>query len=278
VKLNESNYQEQLLDIKNVAMVAFIAPWCGHCQKLLPEWEEAAHRLEGEDVTLGVVDATVENELATIYAVQGYPTIKVFPGGKKTHSDAMDYNGERTASAIVKFALEEVDRSVPREIPELTNHTMLTENCAGPNRICAIAALPHILDSGVEGRNKYRDVLAVISKRFRGGSFRFLWMEGGSQYDFEQVLELTFGYPAMVALSLDREAYTVMHGSFSEKAIGTFLAGITSGRQSTIKLSRELPTLITVEPWDGQEAKPPEDEIPLSEIMGWDDEDEEKEL
>ena len=64
-----------------------------------------------------------------------------------------------------------------------------------------------------------------------------------------------------------------MRGSFNEKKAATFLHGVTSGRQSTIKLSN-IPEVVTVEPWDGEDATPIEDEMSLSEIMGWDDEDE----
>lgn len=268
VKLTAANFDEKVLKNPLVSMVAFIAPWCGHCMKLLPEWEKAAQKVNGEGAFLGVVDATVEESLAARYGVQGYPTIKVFPGGLDNKSDFRDYPGERVASAIVQYVLGEVDRTgVPKEIPELTGKDVLDESCQGHNRICVLAALPHILDSGAAGRNKYRDTLASMAKSFRGSAYHFLWFEGGSQSDLEQALEMTFGYPALVALSLDRQAYAVLHGSFNEKAITSFLYSIATGRQQTIKLSK-IPEVMTVEPWDGQDGTPLEAEPPLSEIMG----------
>jgi protein disulfide-isomerase A6 len=271
VQLTAANFDEKVLKNPLVSMVAFIAPWCGHCQKLLPEWDEASRKIDGEGAFLGVVDATVEETLAARFGVKGYPTIKVFPGGLDHKSDFVDYPGERVASAIVRYILGEVDRTgVPKEIPELTGKDVLDASCQGHNRICVLAALPHILDSGAAGRNKYRDMLASVAKGFRGSAYQFLWFEGGSQSDLEQSLEMTFGYPALVALSLDRQAYALQHGSFSEKAISSFLHSITTGRQPTIKLSN-IPEIVTVEPWDGQDGAPLEDEIPLSEIMGDDE-------
>jgi protein disulfide-isomerase A6 len=273
VHVNGANFAEKILNNPSVVAVAFIAPWCGHCQRLLPEWDIAAGKLDGEGAVLAVVDATVEKELASIYGVNGYPTIKLFSGGApKKHSDAKEYKGGRTATEIVQYVLDEVDRTgVPKEIPELTSVKVLEENCQGHNRLCILAALPHILDSGAEGRNKYRDLLAKVAKSFRGSAFTFLWFEGSSQPDFEQALELSFGFPALVALSLEKQAYAVLRGSFTEKSISSYLHGITTGRQPTIKLDK-LPQPVTVEPWDGKDGVPVEDEIPLSEIMGWDDE------
>jgi hypothetical protein len=83
---------------------------------------------------------------------------------------------------------------------------------------------------------------------------------------------LTFGFPAVVALSLDKGAYSIMRGSFSEKKVTAFLHGVTTGRQPTAKLNN-FPTVVTTEPWDGKDSAPIEDEIPLSEIMGWDDDE-----
>ena len=134
----------------------------------------------------------METELASMYGVQGYPTIKLFPGTKtnKTYRDAKDFHSERTAQAIVQYIMAEIDRSgMPKEIPQLLNYKTLQETCSGHNEICVIGALPHILDSGADGRNKYRDVLSNVSKTFRGSSFHFLWMEGTTQPELEQVLE-----------------------------------------------------------------------------------------
>lgn len=273
LQVTKANFAEKVLNNTSVVAVAFIAPWCGHCKQLLPEWEIAASKLDGHGAVLAVVDATVEKALAAKYKVNGYPTIKLFPGGApKKHSDAQDYQGGRKAAEIVQYVLAEVDRTgVPKEILEMTSAKVLEDNCKGHNNLCVLAALPHILDSGAEGRNKYRDLLAKVAKSFRGSAFTFLWFEGSSQPELEQALELTFGFPALVALSLEKQAYAVLRGSFTEKAISSYLTGITTGRQPTIKLEK-LPTPVTVEPWDGKDGVPLEDEIPLSEIMGWDDE------
>jgi protein disulfide-isomerase A6 len=88
-------------------------------------------------------------------------------------------------------------------------------------------------------------------------------------------IRLTFGFPAVVAISIHKGAYAVMRRSFSEKAVTAFLHGVTTGRQPTVKFSK-LPAVVSTEPWDGSDGAPIEDEIPLSEIMGWDDDDDEK--
>lgn len=55
--------------------------------------------------------------MASRYQVQGYPTIKLFPAGKKTSDSVEDYNGGRTASDIVSYALEKLAENVaPPEI------------------------------------------------------------------------------------------------------------------------------------------------------------------
>lgn len=47
VELTEKNFKEMVLDSDEMWLVEFFAPWCGHCQKLAPEWESAAGQLSG---------------------------------------------------------------------------------------------------------------------------------------------------------------------------------------------------------------------------------------
>ena len=94
-------------------MVEFYAPWCGHCQRLTPEYTKAAKALKGVvkvrasfDVVgvlsnvqlflcqIGAVNADDHKSLGGQYQVQGFPTIKIFGLNKNKPED---YQGERTA-------------------------------------------------------------------------------------------------------------------------------------------------------------------------------------
>merc|ERR1711862_1036966 len=48
--------------------VKFYAPWCGHCKKMIPTWEELASADNG--INVAKVDCTVHKELATQYGVE----------------------------------------------------------------------------------------------------------------------------------------------------------------------------------------------------------------
>ena len=42
VEVTEKNFEEVVLGSKDLYLVEFYAPWCGHCKALGPEWGEAA--------------------------------------------------------------------------------------------------------------------------------------------------------------------------------------------------------------------------------------------
>ncbi|KFA63218.1 hypothetical protein S40285_04917 [Stachybotrys chlorohalonatus IBT 40285] len=103
--LTDATFSEAVGGDKNV-LVAFTAPWCGHCKKLAPTWETLASDFVNEpNVIIAKVDADNDNSKSTAqeYGVKSYPTIKYFPAGSK---EAQPYEGGRTEDAFINFINE----------------------------------------------------------------------------------------------------------------------------------------------------------------------------
>lgn len=99
VRYDADNF-DAFISSQEYTIVEFYAPWCGHCKSLAPEWAAAAaktRRLSPATI-LAKVDADAHRQLAEKYDVSGYPTIKIFKGGK-----AEEYDGPREAKGIVSF-------------------------------------------------------------------------------------------------------------------------------------------------------------------------------
>jgi protein disulfide-isomerase A4 len=83
---------------KEIVLVEFYAPWCGHCKKIAPELDIAARKLKQHQphpILIAKVDGTIETELAKEYGVAGYPTMKILRKGKR-----FDYTGPREADGV----------------------------------------------------------------------------------------------------------------------------------------------------------------------------------
>ncbi|KAK3378452.1 thioredoxin-like protein [Podospora didyma] len=103
--LTDSTFKKAIGGDKNI-LVAFTAPWCGHCKTLAPVWETVAQDFALENnVVVAKVDAEAENSKATAseYGVSSYPTIKFFPAGSTTPED---YSGGRSEEDLVAFLNE----------------------------------------------------------------------------------------------------------------------------------------------------------------------------
>jgi len=105
VMLSDETFVKEIGSDKDV-LVAFTAPWCGHCKSLAPTWEKLAEDFASEDkVLVAKVDAEAENSKRTAkdQGVASYPTIKFFPRGSKTPED---YSGGRSEADLVTFLNE----------------------------------------------------------------------------------------------------------------------------------------------------------------------------
>jgi len=111
------NFDEVVFDKTKDVLVEFYAPWCGHCKKLTPIYDELAESLaDRTDILVAKMDATA-NELEHT-KIESFPTIKLYKKGDNT---VVEYNGERTLEGMKKFLESggEIGKAAPEgEEPE----------------------------------------------------------------------------------------------------------------------------------------------------------------
>lgn len=79
--------------------VKFYAPWCGHCKKLTPIWDELSD-VESlkQDFLVAKVDCTQHKDICQRFGIRSYPTLKLF-----ANRQVYDYNGGRTLDELKSF-------------------------------------------------------------------------------------------------------------------------------------------------------------------------------
>merc|ERR1712223_58626 len=95
-------------------LVMFYAPWCGHCKAMKGDYAGAAKRL-AQDKSVGIiaaVDCTVEQQLASMFNVKGFPTIKYFYKGKEYE----EYNDNRRKMDFVEYLKKKIVASQKDEL------------------------------------------------------------------------------------------------------------------------------------------------------------------
>jgi len=104
-ELDATNFDDVALNAGKAAFVKFYAPWCGHCKKMKPSWDQLADEFkDSSTVVIADVDCTKDNnkDLCSRFGVRGYPTIKYFTGS--TGPDGAAYEGGRELADLKKFA------------------------------------------------------------------------------------------------------------------------------------------------------------------------------
>jgi len=81
-------------------LVWYHADWCGHCKRMVDQWNNLKNNL-GKNVHTAKVQDEVVNKLNYKAQIQGFPTIEMRRDGHKI----AEYNGDRTAEDLMKFAM-----------------------------------------------------------------------------------------------------------------------------------------------------------------------------
>jgi len=93
------NFEELVTENTKDVLVEFYAPWCGHCKKLTPIYDELAEKMAEEDVEIVKMDATA-NDVPPAYDVKGFPTLYWLP---KNTKKPVAYNGGRELTDFVEY-------------------------------------------------------------------------------------------------------------------------------------------------------------------------------
>jgi len=262
LQLDDANFDSTVLQADEAFIVAFIAPWCGHCRALAPEYAQAAQQLEGTGVIVAEVDATANERLSQRFGIQGFPTIKFFPPGvlNKGDHNVIEYQQARSADAIVSWSLAEFERhggQVTIDIPEITSQADFDELCEESK--CVLMFVPDLYDTGKAGRDELIAALEDAQRNAR--HIKFGWLAAGSQPQFEEAYHLSFGFPAVLYLRRHqaKDYGLIMRGSsLSASALAAFAS---SAKKLGEFDEAPWPAIVPTEPWDGQEPPPlPEDE------------------
>ncbi|KAI0833040.1 disulfide isomerase [Hypoxylon sp. FL0890] len=187
--LTDTTFKETIGKDKDV-LVAFTAPWCGHCKALAPTWETLAEDFINEPhVVIAKVDAEADNskKTASEQGVTSYPTIKFFPKGS---TEAEAYSGGRSEKDLVDFLNKKTGtHRVPGGGLDATGGT--------------IDALNHIALKYAAGTEKLADLLDEAKKVAEG-------LKEDAQYKYAQYYIRVFdklsqneGYVAKESARLD---------------------------------------------------------------------------
>ncbi|KAJ3063344.1 protein disulfide-isomerase precursor [Podochytrium sp. JEL0797] len=97
------NFADIVLDKKKDVFLEVYAPWCGHCKKLAPIWDELAELLvKDKNIVIAKMDGT-ENDFPkdVNVQVQGFPTLKLW---KASTNEIVDYDGgDRTLEPLLAW-------------------------------------------------------------------------------------------------------------------------------------------------------------------------------
>lgn len=80
IKINQGNFQNEVIRSGKPVLLDFYADWCGPCRMVSPIVEEIAE--ERTDIKVGKINVDEESELAEQFGISGIPALVVIKDGR----------------------------------------------------------------------------------------------------------------------------------------------------------------------------------------------------
>ncbi|AOW02760.1 thioredoxin-like protein [Yarrowia lipolytica] len=101
IDLTDKTFEKSVLNADHPTLVKFYAPWCGHCKKMGPDYDQLASvYAHTDDVEIARYNGDENRKFSKKYGIQGFPTLKWFPG---KGADPVDYESGRDFDSLVQF-------------------------------------------------------------------------------------------------------------------------------------------------------------------------------
>lgn len=128
---------------------------------------------------------------------------------------------------MVEWTHEKIRTNKGFLVERLVSEERWKDNCIDLEiPLCVIVFLPSLLDSSVEERSVYLEMVRGVVNNFRDKPVSFMWAQAGDHQELQDTFSLNAGFPSVILINPMRRLFSIMRSSFSEEHLDEWLRDI----------------------------------------------------